>query len=307
MPNRLLHAGLISSERVHSLPYEGRWLFITILLTADDLGLFEATPFRLARDSGISRDQVEGLLQALADRDLVRLYQGPGMRVFGFIPRFRQRLQIRRPKHPLPPPELIRDDEEVLKKINDLRPNPTVTHGESPGSTVTHGESPPEAEAKYISKKTPSSSHPPGGGQAPPKASRSVARFPEFWQAWPKSERKQDKAKCLDHWQRNLLDEQADRILADVRVKRGTRKWQEGFIEAPLVYLRGKRWLDEVTPDTGEPGAPVKPWHETRSGIVAKGVEVGVGAWDEVAFSLGRGESFVSYTKRVMAAAGEPA
>lgn len=79
------------------------------------------------------------------------------------------------------------------------------------------------------------------------------ARFAEFWAAWPKSERKQDKAKCQKKWSRSGLDKVADKILADIAVKRQTQKWQDGFDEAPLVYLNGKRWEDGVTPSAGEP------------------------------------------------------
>ncbi len=103
---------------------------------------------------------------------------------------------------------------------------------------------------KELSK--PTASHPLAGG------------FDEFWLAWPKNERKQDKAKCLDHWKRNNLGTIASKIAADVRVKRGTQKWTEGFIEAPLVYLRGKRWEDEVVPD--EPRAPSNIHHFTPPG-----------------------------------------
>jgi hypothetical protein len=97
------------------------------------------------------------------------------------------------------------------------------------------GDGPTSSSAEKLSK--PSASHPLAGG------------FDDFWMAWPKNERKQDKAKCLDHWKRNDLGSIADRIAADVRIKRGTQKWQEGFVEAPLVYLRGKRWDDGVVPD----------------------------------------------------------
>jgi uncharacterized protein YdaU (DUF1376 family) len=93
---------------------------------------------------------------------------------------------------------------------------------------------------KELSK--PSASHPLSGG------------FAEFWLAWPKNERKQDKAKCLELWRRRQLSSIADGIVADVRVKRGTEKWQEGFVEAPLVYLRGRRWEDGVEPN--EPNEP---------------------------------------------------
>lgn len=82
----------------------------------------------------------------------------------------------------------------------------------------------------------------------PPTPQGGCARFEDFWSAWPKSERKQDKVKCARKWRRDDLDRQADVILADIAVKRQTQKWAEGFIEAPLVYLNGKRWEDGVTP-----------------------------------------------------------
>lgn len=73
-------------------------------------------------------------------------------------------------------------------------------------------------------------------------------RFEEFWAAWPKSERKQDKVKCAAKWRQHSLDDFADRILEDVATKQLTEKWASGFIEAPLVYLNGRRWEDGVTP-----------------------------------------------------------
>jgi hypothetical protein len=97
----------------------------------------------------------------------------------------------------------------------------------------------PTSSSTYLSK--PSASHPPSG------------RADEFWQAWPKSERKQDRAKVFEHWRAKGLDALADVILADVRIKRGSQKWAEGFVEAPLVYLRGKRWEDGVMPDEAPP------------------------------------------------------
>jgi hypothetical protein len=74
-----------------------------------------------------------------------------------------------------------------------------------------------------------------------------AVRFEDFWLAWPKNDRKQDKAKCRDKWAKSDLDSVADVILADVKAKRGTKKWQEGFIEAPEVYLNNRRWEDEGT------------------------------------------------------------
>jgi len=116
-----------------------------------------------------------------------------------------------------------------------LNERPTVVELPTPTPTPT--------PKKDIS--TAAQSHPPAGGLA--------AGFAEFWEAWPKGERKHDKAKCLEHWKRNHLGEKAPAIAADIAVKRTTQKWQDGFCEAPLVYLRGKRWEDGVVPEAQKP------------------------------------------------------
>lgn len=46
------------------------------------------------------------------------------------------------------------------------------------------------------------------------------------------------------------------------------------------------------------------PWHETRSGIEAKGRELGLGAWDEYSAQRGQGEQWPTYQARVFARAG---
>ena len=184
--------------------------------------------------------------------------------------------------------------------VTPVRPNnrnvpPNVTQAEA-------------EEEKYISQT--SSAHPPLGGltaaKTPkPKTGTKHERFPEFWDAWPKNERKHDKAKCCEHWARHDLDKTAEAILADVRGKRGSVKWTEAdgkYIEAPLTYLRGKRWEDGT-----ELAIKGKPWYETGPGIQAKGVELGVGAWDREAWEGSggiRGEPWVTYAKRVFAKAG---
>lgn len=151
------------------------------------------------------------------------------------------------------------------------------------------GDGPSSSSSKEkVSKASPS--HPPAGGKA--------VRFDDFWLAWPKNERKQDKAKCLEHWKRHGLDALADVIEADVRTKRGTTKWGDGFIEAPLVYLRGKRWEDGVTPNDGSPAEAAANWWESSPGIRAKGIELTLGDWDEIR------EQWGPYRARVFAEAG---
>lgn len=95
-----------------------------------------------------------------------------------------------------------------------------------------------EQEQEKEQEKEKDTPQPPKGG---------CRRFEEFWTAWPKSDRRQDKVKCAEKWRRNGFDALADTILADIAVRREGRKWLEDggkFIEAPLTYLNGKRWED---------------------------------------------------------------
>lgn len=153
MPNRLIRDGLLESEAVLSLPVEARWLYVSILLSADDVGLFDATPFRLARRADVRREMADKLVQMLSDVDLIRLYEVDGKR-YGFIPKYGQRLQLRRHKHPVPPMALLQGDSEAIKKINDLGSKSTVNNGES---RMDNRSSPPESESEAEAKEEKSS------------------------------------------------------------------------------------------------------------------------------------------------------
>ncbi len=158
MPNRLVREGLMESEAVLSLPVEGRWLFIIIILSADDVGLFEATEFKLARRADVNRDLAGKLMQLIADVDLVRLYMVDNKR-YGFIPKFRQRLQIKQAKYPLPPVELLSGDDDALNKIKHLASKTTV--GAPVGSGCTSDGQPPELELELEPEKKVSESSTP--------------------------------------------------------------------------------------------------------------------------------------------------
>lgn len=150
MPNRLIRDGLLESEAVLSLPVEARWLYLSILLSADDVGLFEATPFRLARRADIRRELADKLVQMLADSDLIRLYRVDG-KAYGFVPKYGQRIQIQRAKYPIPPGELLHGDDDAINKINNLGLNPRLTNGGARKTTVGQ---PPEVEVEVEVEKT---------------------------------------------------------------------------------------------------------------------------------------------------------
>lgn len=174
-----------------------------------------------------------------------------------------------------------RKTQQVTQPDNAGHP-PGQPSAEAPHSTL-HRSSP---SSKTLSK--PSASHP------------AAAGFAEFWLAWPKSERKQDKAACLELWKRRGYAAIAAVILADVRVKRGTEKWADGYIEAPLVYLRNRRWEDGVTPNSAGDHEDLGDWRKDFNTVQAKALSLGMEPWDREGFENGRHkQTFSAYEAKV--------
>lgn len=69
-------------------------------------------------------------------------------------------------------------------------------------------------------------------------------RFQEFWESWPRTDRKTAKAECLKKWKLRGLDAHADQILLHLAAMKGTKKWQDGYEPAPLTYINQKHWED---------------------------------------------------------------
>ena len=278
MPTRYLKPGIRDSDLIDSLTPSAECLFYRLLVTVDDYGRADARPsmvkatcFPIKRSIG--EEECAGMLDELAGAGLISLYVVDGkpflqMQKWDNVPRSKES------KFPAPADGCAQPYTSARNPRTHLPVTVTVTGTET---------------------------KPPPPPQSTPRDRRDV-RFSEFWAAWPKSERKQDKAKCLDHWKRNALDADVDAILADVATKRKTQKWAEGFVESPLVYLRGKRWLDGVTPDpVGGGGAAALDWRASWKTIVEKGVEVGVGDWSEEAAKAGRAPGFPAYRAKVEA------
>jgi hypothetical protein len=70
------------------------------------------------------------------------------------------------------------------------------------------------------------------------------AGFVQFWETWPRSQRKECKAECLKRWKAKGLEAIAAQIIAHVEVAKNSKKWQDGYEPAPLTYINQKRWED---------------------------------------------------------------
>lgn len=71
------------------------------------------------------------------------------------------------------------------------------------------------------------------------------AGFVDFWSAWPTTDRKQAKGKCLEAWKKAHAERDAAVILAHVATLKASTGWLKNggeFIPAPLVYLNQRRW-----------------------------------------------------------------
>jgi uncharacterized protein YdaU (DUF1376 family) len=102
------------------------------------------------------------------------------------------------------------------------------------------------------------------------------------------------------------------RLLELIRQGAAVEEFQAATVDA---VAKGKPWGWMLGAVVGKrrdahaialaPPIPVgPPWHETRSGIIAKGVELGLGGWDEAEWAAGRAPIFSAYTRQVFKAAG---
>lgn len=94
------------------------------------------------------------------------------------------------------------------------------------------------------------------------KKSADMDGFALFWQEYP---RKAAKAAALKAWQKlNPSPELVERILAHVRDHKRAQDWNKDggqFVPHPDKFLNGRRWEDDIPPDTG-PGMAYHGYQE---------------------------------------------
>ena len=97
--------------------------------------------------------------------------------------------------------------------------------------------------------------------------------FDQFWQAYPRKQNKPDAKKA---WSQTIDARPSFSVLISAILEQSkTKTWVEGYIPHPASWLRGHRWADETEIKLAGV-VNEKPWHETASGIEAKGKEFGL-------------------------------
>ena len=103
-----------------------------------------------------------------------------------------------------------------------------------------------------------------------------MSDFETFWKSYPRKVAKAEARKAWEQTKRIRPD--TETLIKAVLNHCKTEQWMKSggaFIPYPATWLRGERWEDEL--EVVLPGVVnEKPWHETASGIEAKGKELGL-------------------------------
>jgi hypothetical protein len=215
---RTIKPEFFTSEDIVALPPLTRLLYIAIWCEADKEGRLPWKPmtFKLRYFPADNCD-IKAMCAELVEAGLVVLYS-EGL---AYIPSFgkHQHINPRESQSTLPSPHACPTRHDASARVSD---------GES---TVTDAQGGREGKGTLDTR----------------DASREVepAGFADFWAAWPTSDRKQAKGKCLAAWKKAHAERVAADVLAHVKRMKASEAWtkQGGqFIPAPLVYLNDRRW-----------------------------------------------------------------
>jgi hypothetical protein len=233
--SRNIKPGFFRNADLVELPVETRLLFIGLWGLADREGRLDARPKQIKMEIYPADSfDVDAMLQQL--------------RVAGFIERYEvngnKYIQVANfTKHQNP----HRDEKASTIPAPCKHDASTVQIGLIPESLLLNHES-----------LIPETNTPP----AAKHESRSE-RFREFWEIWPATDRRTQKAKCRDKWKTHNLDAIADEILEHIAALKKTEKWKSGFEPAPMTYLNGRQWEDGL-PTIERPQANAPPYESEK-------------------------------------------
>lgn len=252
MGSRMIRDGLLDSDRYWSVSTDARQMFVHLLLLADDFGCVSLSATFIRRrcfNDAPSHERIAKLINELSDADLVRPYD-VDRGCYGFIPRFKQRLQRNTLKHPKPPEWLIEGDlhaVEMFNKINKETTKPTVDQPlptvDQPISTVGQ---PPEVKRSEEKNNV---------GHRASVDALSATGFEDFWRLYPKKVAKQTAKKAWGKV-KVVTDTTEAEIFAGLIRALNCEQWQRDngqYIPHAATWLNNRRWEDEVGPVGGLP------------------------------------------------------
>lgn len=224
MPDRIVRAGILTSDAVNTLSWPAEVLYRRLHSIVDDYGrydgrssLLRAHLYPLKIDK-VSEADVGKWLTECVTAGLVSFYRVAG-RPYVEVTKFGARVRAETSKWP------ASDDAEPQSRTTaDICAQPHADAAVFVGVVVDVFDKPP---------------HPPAGG---------AEGFDAFWTAWPKHPRKVAQRQCRDKWRKAGCEPITARIVAHVNASKASEAWLKSggeFIPAPMVYLNQNRWEAE--------------------------------------------------------------
>lgn len=209
-----------TSEQVMNCSPMARLLFIGLWNFCDDAGNHVASAKTIKANvfpgDDIMSSSIQGLLDELSANGLIVYYSFENKDFLHVTGWHHQKIDRPTYKHP-----------------------PYKPGDPAPARRAVDESSPPEGSGvdKEGSKENPL-----------PAVADVPAGFVRFWNSWPRSPRKVDKADCCKRWKRHGLESIADQIVAHVEAMCETDQWKRGYEPSPATYLNGRRWEDDMPP-----------------------------------------------------------
>lgn len=135
----------------------------------------------------------------------------------------------------------------------------------------------------------------------PLKGAPATPGFQRFWDEWPAHPRKAARHQCWSKWKARGFDSMADQIVAHVKAMKASEAWTKDggeYIPAPLTYLNQQRF-EAPTEAQATAATAAANWRDSGAGIIAKGIELGVGPWSEQLQMEGKAPDFLAYRAKV--------
>ena len=210
---RTIKPEFFTSEDIVALAPLTRLLYIAVWCEADKEGRLPWKPmtFKLRYFPADDCD-IKAMCKELVDAGLVTLY-GDGL---AFIPRFSKHQHIN-----------PRETASALPDPADA--SPRVATRQHAGNSRIDAQGGREGKGREGDTRDASRDGEPSG-------------FTDFWNAWPSTDRKQAKGKCLEAWKKAGAESLAAVIAGHIEKLKSSDDWARGFIPAPLVYLNQRKW-----------------------------------------------------------------
>lgn len=256
MPTRVIRDGINSSERVDQLSSEGEIFYRRLLNVVDDFGRFFAHPsqvysaaFPLRADKFNSK-KVNGWILECAEAGLIQAYEVESTKYLQVMD-FRQQVRAAKSKFPGPVHGCIAI---VHQPCTDVH----LGGGGGGGGGASFGDE--DEGASSIPVQVLLENNHPKESSAKTTSSPSPG-FVRFWDAYPNTSRRSDKAACIRKWNAKNLESIADEIVSHVEACAKSDQWARGYEKGSAAYLNGELWK---YPPPSEKGAangkpPPKP------------------------------------------------